>query len=319
MAGETKHGGTIELDGIRLFVRERGDGRALLLINGLGSNADMWGAVEERLSGRARTVAYDLPGSGRSPTAQRPHTISGLASLSAALLDRLGHAEADVLGFSLGGLVAQQFARDFPERVRRLALVGTACGWGSMPPTYEAMALLALPVRYHSPTLYRKTNRLLGAADRELLARLATLTESRLRHPPPLLGYTFQLSAGSVWSSLSWLDSVQVPTLVLAGDDDQVVPSANGVQLTRLLPESRLHILRDGGHLCVFDPDGPALPLLEDFFTAPEHTASEAWLGGASIEDDAAVEAAFAASPGAFPHRLFSDAYRRLVRPALAR
>ena len=307
---------TVELDGIRLFVRERGDGRPLLLINGLGSNAEMWGAVEERLSGGARTIAFDLPGSGRSPTSLRPQTISGLAALSVSLLDELGHAQADVLGFSLGGLVAQQLGRDFPDRIRRVALVGTACGWGSMPPTYEALALLALPLRYHSPTLYRQTNRLLGGADRELLTRLSTLTESRLRYPPPLLGYAFQLTAGSVWSSLSWLDSVRVPTLVLTGDDDHVIPFANGVQLARLLPESRLHVLRNCGHLCVFDPDGPALPLLEDFFAAPEHAASRAWVTGASIEDDAAVEAAFAASPGAFPYRLFSDAYRRLVRPA---
>ena len=157
-------------------------------------------------------------------------------------------------------MVAQQLAHDAGDRVRRLSLVGTGCGLGGMPPTLQALMLLSMPLRYHSERVYHGTNQLLAEADRMLLARLSSLSASRLRHPPPLLGYAYQLAAGSMWSSLSWLDTVRVPTLVLVGSVDQVVPPANGYQLARLLPTSRLHVL-DGGHLCVFDPDGPAVEL----------------------------------------------------------
>ena len=299
--------------GLRLFVREQGQGTPLLLMNGLGSNADMWGTVEHRLGVHGRTIAYDMPGSGRSPTPPLPLTISALAGVAKALLDELGHERVDVLGFSLGGIVAQQLAHEAPDRVRRLALAATACGWGSVPPTAEALALLAMPLRYHSRALYWQTNRLLNTADRDLLQRLPTLTASRLQYPPPVVGYTYQITAGAFWSSLPWLASVRVPTLVLSGAADAVVPAANGVQLARLLPRSRLHVIPDAGHLFVFDPSGPAIGLLEDFFAAARLEDSAAWSDGTRVESDDVVDSAFAAANGSFPQRLLSDAYRRFI------
>jgi pimeloyl-ACP methyl ester carboxylesterase len=303
---------TITVDGVELFVRERGHGFPLLLINGLGSNTEMWGAVEERLSAVARTIVFDMPGSGRSPSPHRPPPISGLAALAGSVLDHLGVERADVLGFSLGGIVAQQLAHDAPARIRRLALACTACGWGGMPPSYEGLALLSMPLRYRSRPLYDLTNRLLGAADRDVLARVSGLSDSRLRYPPPLFGYAYQLTAGALWSSLPWLPSVETATLVLGGADDQIVPSANAVQLARLLPTSRLQLV-PGGHLMLFDPDGRGLALLESFFGSPVLEAADAWETGMVVADDATVDHAFAGSIGAFPHRLFSEGFRRLI------
>ena len=159
-----------------------------------------------------------------------------------------------MLGYSLGGIVAQQLAHEQPDRIRRLGLVATACGWGSVPGAFDALALVSMPWRYHSRTLYEQTARLLGPADRELLRRLPALSEARLENPPPLLGYAYQLTAGAFWSSLPWLASVSVPTLVLNGEADKLVPSANGLQLARQLPESRVHIIAGEGHLFVCDP-----------------------------------------------------------------
>src|SRR6478672_10739478 len=113
--------------GVGVFVRERGEGRPVLMINGLGGNVEMWRAMEERVARVSRTITFDAPGTGRSPTQLWPMTISSLAEL--------GHERVDVLGFSLGGLVAQQLAHRAPERVRRMVLAATACGWGSMPGT----------------------------------------------------------------------------------------------------------------------------------------------------------------------------------------
>jgi pimeloyl-ACP methyl ester carboxylesterase len=302
--------------GIDLFVRERGDGLPLLMLNGLGSNVDTWGHAEDRLSGVARTIAFDAPGSGRSSTPRWPLSVAMLARSAADVLDELGCERVDLLGFSLGGLIAQQLAHDNPARVRRMALVGTGCGWGSIPGDPAALTLLSMPLRYHSRVLYDRTSCLLSQADRELLGRVDGVSKSRLDHPPSLVGYTAQLWAGATWSSLSWLHSVQVPVLIVHGDGDQLVPAANAVQLARLLPESRLHILSGEGHLLVVDPDGGAIPLLEEFFTAPNVETSRAWSTGRIVDDDGAVETAFELARGAQPYRAMSNAYRWFVRHA---
>ncbi len=305
---------TLSPGGVEVFVRQRGAGRPLLLINGLGASVDLLVTLEERLATVAHTIAVELPGAGRSPTPRRPLSISAMAKLLTELLDGLGHKQADVLGFSLGGIVAQQLAHDAPDRVRRLALASTACGWGSLPGTAEALALISMPIRYHSRSLYERTTPLASPADRDLLRRVPGLAEARLRHPPSLLGYTYQLTAGAFWSSLPWLSSVRAPTLVLTGDGDRLIQPANGLQLARLLPESRLHVLAGEGHLYVCDPESRALQLLTDFFSSRTLTRCGAWTSGTVVADDETVEAAFNASGGAQPHRALSDAYRRYVQ-----
>jgi pimeloyl-ACP methyl ester carboxylesterase len=273
----------------------------------------MWGPAEERLSAVARTITFDAPGTGRSQTPLWPQTIPGCAAVAEALLDELGCERADVLGFSLGGLVAQELARRAPGRIRRLALAGTAIGWGSMPGTLPALALMSMPARYYSRTLSQQTNWLLSPADRELIRRWTPLTDARLRYPPSPLGYAGQFWAAALWSSLRWLPSVRVPTLVVHGAEDQLVPPANGFQLARLLPDARLHVLPGEGHFVVFDPASAALPVLADFFASPTIPSSSAWSSGTEVNDDATVEAAFEASVGAQPYRALSAAFRRLV------
>ncbi|HEY3183368.1 MAG TPA: alpha/beta hydrolase [Gaiellaceae bacterium] len=125
-----------------------------------------------------------------------------------------------------------------------------------------------------------------------------------------------QLWAAATWSSLSWLPSVHVPVLVVHGGGDLLVPAANAVQLARLLPESRLHVLPGEGHLLVVDPDGGAIPLLDDFFAAPTVERSRAWSTGRVVDDDQTVDAAFDQTAGAQPYRAMSNAYRWFVRHA---
>jgi pimeloyl-ACP methyl ester carboxylesterase len=304
---------TVSSGGIELFVRERGEGQPLLMINGLGANVEMWGPCEERLCAVARTIMFDAPGTGRSSTPAWPLSIPTVARIVSDALDELGYERVDVLGFSLGGLVAQELAHQTPGRVRRLALCSSACGWGSMPGTLQAIALTAMPLRYYSRPLSEHTNWLLSPADDALLRRLTVLTEARMKHPPSLFGYACQLWAASLWSSLAWLPSVRVPTLLVHGAADQLVPPANSVQLARLLPESRLHLLPDEGHFIVFDPESSTLSRLAEFFSSPTLEASTVWSSGTEVVDDEAVEAAFEASVGAEPYRAMSSAYRRFV------
>jgi pimeloyl-ACP methyl ester carboxylesterase len=314
MSTATAREAFVRTRGVDVFVRERGDGHPLLLINGLGGHVEMWGPTEERLARVVRTIVFDLPGTGRSPTQVWPATISSLAKLTAELLDKLGYERADVLGFSLGGLVAQQLSHQAPGRVRRMALVSTACGWGSMPGTLESLAVIAMPLRYYSRLLYQQTSFLLSTADAALLRRNPALVGARLRDPPAVGPYLAYLWAGALWSSLPWLPSVRVPTLVLHGEGDELVPPANALQLARLLPDSRVHVLADDGHLFVYDRDSAAQPLLGDFFSAATLDESHAWTSGKTVDDDDVVEASFAASVGATPHRELSALFRRFVR-----
>jgi poly(3-hydroxyoctanoate) depolymerase len=133
--------------GLRIFTREQGDGVPLLMIMGLGGNTEMWGPTEQALANGSRTIVFDAPGTGRSSTSPIPLVQPLNARFVSRLLDDLGHDQVDVLGYSLGGVTAQQFAKHFPHRVRRMALVATVSGWGSAPPDVVAATWLTSPLR----------------------------------------------------------------------------------------------------------------------------------------------------------------------------
>lgn len=284
---------TIVSDGLRLFVREQGDGYPLLMINGIGANSEMWGLAETILAARSSTIVLDCPGTGRSDTPLFPLPMTALARTLCRALDTLGHERVDVLGFSFGGALAQQLARQAPERVRRLALVSTGCGWGSTLGSLDAVSAVATPLRYYSRSWYELTNRMLGEGDDE--GGLETQARARFRHTPSLRGYVYQLLALASWSSMPWLRTIAAPTLVVSGGLDRLVPVENAVQLARLLPNSRLHLLPDGGHLLMFHRGGAAPRLLADFFSSGSLSSSTAWMTGLLGEQEPLHDAALSA------------------------
>jgi poly(3-hydroxyoctanoate) depolymerase len=272
---------TVTARGLKLFVREQGDGYPLLMLNGIGSNTEMWGAAEMTLAQGSRTIVFDCPGTGRSQTSLMPLRMPELARVVVAMLDELGHERVDVLGFSFGGLLAQQLAHDAPERVRRLALLGTGCGWGSSFGPPAAILAVSNPLRYYSRTWFDLTNRLIGEPESEHVDATA-----RLAHPPSALGYSYQLYAAASWTSLPWLHRVKAPTLVIAGARDRLVPPSNAIQLAQQLRTSRLHLLPDVGHLLLFYRDSPAPGLLADFFSSGVLERCTAWTTGLPPEVD---------------------------------
>jgi pimeloyl-ACP methyl ester carboxylesterase len=119
---------TAELDGLDLHYEERGSGRPLLLVPGIPAIASDWAPLAERLSGSRRVIAFDNRGSGRSTVTPGPYSTGMLAADAVALLDHLEIERADVFGMSLGGMIAQEIALAWPERVDRLVLGCTHCG-----------------------------------------------------------------------------------------------------------------------------------------------------------------------------------------------
>ncbi len=240
---------------LRVSLVNEGAGRPLLLINGLGATGDLFDDFRLHLTDR-ETVAFDAPGVGGSPAAHWPWRIPWYANVMADMIAELGHEQMDVLGISWGGALAQELAHRHPERVRRLVLVATTPGVISVPGTPQAISILMTPWRYYSksylkavaPTLY-------GGAIKDHPELLARHGQVRATRPPTPMGYLWQMNALRRWTSLPYLWRVKMPVLVLAGDDDPIIPAANARLMARLLPQAQLHIVKGGGHLFLFTRD----------------------------------------------------------------
>jgi poly(3-hydroxyoctanoate) depolymerase len=245
----------VRVDGQLIRVSVRGEGQPLLLVMGLGGNIEMWDPLERALHAHdIQTIAYDASGTGDSPPRLIPRRMPGLARQAAHVLDALGHPSADVLGVSFGGAVSQELVLRNPHRVRKLVLASTMCGIGGVPGNPLSLALLATPLRYYSPTFMRLIAKTLYgptvATDGDNLRHQINARRAR---PPSLWGYGGQLAAAAGWSSLPWLHRVQTPTLVMSGAADRIVPPVNARILAARLPDSRLQIVDDAGHLLLLD------------------------------------------------------------------
>jgi 3-oxoadipate enol-lactonase len=118
----------VENLGVKIYWDEVGAGEPVLLIMGLGWASPMWYRTRPLLAERWRTIAFDNRGVGRSDVPAGPYSIAGMAADAAAVLDAAGVASAHVVGMSMGGMIAQEFALAYPGRVRSLVLGCTACG-----------------------------------------------------------------------------------------------------------------------------------------------------------------------------------------------
>jgi poly(3-hydroxyalkanoate) depolymerase len=262
---------------LRVMVREgTADRTPLLLCNGIGASLELFQPFVDALDPRRPVVRFDMPGVGGSPAPVLPYHLFTLPSLLAGLLDELNYAQADVLGISWGGGLAQQFALSRPERVRRLVLVATASG-AIMVPGNPRVLLRMLSRRRHRDPGYvaRIAGELYGgsARDNPIVARDLLHATSRLG---PAQGYYYQLLATCGWTSLPWLPKLRPPTLILAGDDDPIIPVINGRIMKRLIPHGELQIYH-GGHLeLAADPGrlGAAVEAFLDTDLTPEGSQS---------------------------------------------
>ena len=259
--------------GLRLRVSVRGasaEGRPpLLLCNGLGASLEMWEPFRRALGPDVTTIAFDAPGVGASAVPAYPPTLRSIAGTTMQMLDQLGAGRVDVLGISWGGHLAQELARRHPMRVRRLVLVATNTGWASVPGDPRAMAILATPRRLWSgsylarvaPTLYGGEFR----HDPGLVLRYRWL---RHAHPASAKGYAWQLLAARRWTSRPWLHRLTQPTLVVAGDDDPLIPLANAKVLARRIPDATLHVVEGGGHVSLLARAAEIGPVVKGFLGA---------------------------------------------------
>jgi poly(3-hydroxyalkanoate) depolymerase len=256
---------TVRSQPLRVAVRP-GDGTRtpLVLANGIGASLELLQPFVDALDPSIEVVRFDAPGVGGSPLPRIPYRLPRLARLVARLLDHLGYPTVDMLGISWGGGLAQQFARSHRDRCRRLVLVATGTGMLMVPGRPRVLARMATPRRYLDPDYAeRVAAELYGGAIRADPARARALLHGRTR-VGPRRGYLYQLAAGAGWSSLPLLPFIRQPTLLLAGDDDPIIPLVNARIMRCLLPDAELHIYR-GGHLALLTEAAELATVVDQF------------------------------------------------------
>lgn len=221
-------------------------GPPLLLCNGIGASLDLLQPFVDALDERIEVVRFDVPGVGGSPNPKVPYNFALLAVLVGRLMTELGHQHYDVLGISWGGGLAQQLAFQQPRRCRRLVLVSTGTGSVMVPARPHVLRKMVTPQRYRDAD-YAVTvaAELYGGRMRERPDEVRRLMHDQSR-VGSRRGYLLQLLAGAGWSSLPALPFIRQPTLILAGDDDPLIPLANARIMRRLIPDASLHVFSDG-------------------------------------------------------------------------
>ncbi|KAK48102.1 poly(3-hydroxyalkanoate) depolymerase [Caballeronia jiangsuensis] len=257
---------TVDLDGqlVRVGVRHGSDASPpLLIFNGIGANLELVEPFVEAL-GDVGVIVFDVPGVGGSPVPFAPYRFSTLCVLTDKLLKRLGHdGPVDVLGVSWGGALAQQFARQYPERCRRLILASTSAGVLMIPARLSVLSKLTGPRRYTDPAYLQQVGpEIYGGAyrrDPELLKE-----HSRHIQPPRGRGYLYQLMAAWGWTSLHWLCTLPQTTLVMHGNDDPIVPLSNAKILAARIRQAVLYVI-DDGHLFLITRAKDVAPVVRRF------------------------------------------------------
>jgi len=244
----------VENQGAKLYWDEQGAGEPLLLIMGLSYPSYMWHRSRPVLANRYRTIAFDNRGVGQSDVPPGPYSIALMASDAVAVLDAAGVESAHILGYSMGGMIAQEFALQYPSRVRSLILGCTAAG-GPHAVQAEPAAIQTLMRRDLTPEESKEaiipfiydagTSR--GRIDEDMTIRM--------RWYPTPQGYMSQLQAIFGWESYSRLSQITAPTLVIHGETDRLIPPANAKLIAERISGAKLILFPRASH--IFDTDQP--------------------------------------------------------------
>lgn len=253
---------------VRLAYEVRGSGDPVLLIHGLGYARWGWEPVVDPLARGLRVALFDNRGIGGSDAPKGPYTARQLAGDAVAVLDAAGMDRAHVVGTSLGGMVAQEVATRWPERVDRLVLACTTPGGRHAYPLPERTVRLMQEAFTLAPelALRRFVENALGA---DTLARRPELVERILAHRfsnfQDPAAWQSQAAAGAAFDGYDRLGRIAAPTLVLHGTDDGVVDVRNGDLLAGRIRHARLELFPACGHLFFWEQPDRFVELVREF------------------------------------------------------
>ena len=283
---------TITLHGREVTYAQAGSGPLLLLIHGMGGTFENWEAVIEPLARQHTVVAPDLPGHGASAPGGGDYSIGALAAGLRDLLIALGHERATLVGHSLGGGIAMQFAYQFPEIIERLVLVSSGGLGPEVSPVLRAAALpgadlfiaaTAGPGHMAGSAVARG----LAAVGRRPNVELAEIARgyASLTDPDRRSAFLATLRAvvGTYGQRVHAGDRLYLaegtPVLIIWGAHDRMIPAHHGEHAHQAIPHSRLEIFDGVGHLPQLEAPGRFVAVLERFLaeTEPARFDSKQW------------------------------------------
>jgi pimeloyl-ACP methyl ester carboxylesterase len=281
--GPEAEGESILLHGQRVTFRSAGSGPALLLLHGVAGSGHTWDEVIPWLAEDHTVIAPDLLGHGGSAKPRGDYSLGAYASGARDLLSALGHDSATVVGHSLGGGIAMQFVYQFPERVERLALVSSGGLGREVSLLLRAAALpgaeWVLPVLAGArlDAAGAAVGRLLGrvglrpGSDLDEIARgIASLSDGEARQA---FLHTVRSVVDTGGQRVDATDRLYlaagVPTLLIWGDGDRIIPVAHGRAAHERMPGSRLEVFEGAGHFPHRDDPYRFVSTLREFMTQP--------------------------------------------------
>ena len=259
---------TLKANSIDLYYERKGTGPRLLFFNGSGATLESSAPLIWSFADRFEVVAHDQRGLGRTSIPPGPYGMADYAADASALLDHLGWATCHVIGVSFGGMVAQEFAVTWPERVERLALVCTSPGGvggasyplhelaGKPPAERDAIGLRITDTRFTPEWLAEHD------ADRAIIEMMAA-RRSAAKPAEQERGEREQLEARRHHDVCSRLDNIRCPTLVTCGRYDGIAPLPNSEYIAAHVADAEMRVY-EGGHI-FFLQDSRALPEIGAF------------------------------------------------------
>jgi pimeloyl-ACP methyl ester carboxylesterase len=241
--------GKVKANGVELYYEITGAGPYLVLIAGLGVATWIWEKQTPAFARHFTTVVFDNRGVGKSEKPAGPYSISMMADDLASLLDSLKIPQAHVLGISMGGFIAQDFALRYPQKVKRLILVATSAGGPDhVPMAPDVLALMFANQGEPRDLTRRKLALAYSDSFMQKTAEVEHLIDLRLADPQPAPAYMAQAMAGAAFNLSDQVQGIQSPCLILAATGDRLVPVANAHNLAKKISKNQLKIYEGYGH-----------------------------------------------------------------------
>jgi pimeloyl-ACP methyl ester carboxylesterase len=254
--------------GVELHYRDDGEGQPVLFIQGLGVDHRGWGAVTRPLSKRFRCISFDNRDVGRSSAVDAPYDVLDMAADAVGLLDALGIVRADIVGVSMGGVIAQEIAIRHPERVRKLVLVTTyTSGDPRGSAIFEGQALLRRTLSredYCRATFWSVYSHQDYRRDDGFIEQMIGRTAGNDLWQPQD-AYERHVRAVTAANTEGRLDQIAAPTLILAGAEDILTPMRFSERLASDIPNNRLQVVEGAGHGMIWSHADCVVDAVSDF------------------------------------------------------
>jgi 3-oxoadipate enol-lactonase len=260
MTAQTQNG-MIASNGQQIYYEVHGDGEPLILIMGIGYDSSLWGLYQiPVLSQEFKVIVFDNRDVGRSSKANAPYSIVDMADDVAGLMDGLGIDRAHVLGISMGGMIAQEFALKYPKRLNKLILTGTGASTGRAK--FDPIMIWNFVKQHDSEGLTFAAQQFLWLFSTDFVRNHQAVEQTLTMlasNPNPVSpeAYARQADAYVKHDALDRVDSINAPTMVITGEQDRLTPPWIGRELATAIPHAKFHLVEGSGSSHVLPLERP--------------------------------------------------------------